>query len=81
MMRIYRVSNAQHDPRGEGVQLVHAIDHLALEVLREVFLLPFRLRGLVQLSHEVEVLHLRPLHASDLMQAFGHFADFDQLIG
>jgi hypothetical protein len=79
-MHTYSAADAQHDASRQCVQLVHSVDHFALEVLREVLLLSFRLRRLVQLLHEVKVLHLGALHATDLVEALGHFANFDHLV-
>lgn len=59
---------------------MHTIDDLSLEILREVLLLPFRFRRLVQFLHEIEVLHLWSFHSSQLVKALGDFAHFDQLI-
>lgn len=77
----HRESDPQHHSGSECVELVHPIDHLALEVLREVALLSPVLRHLVEFLHQVKALHLRSLHPSQLVKALVELRDFNGSIG
>jgi len=46
---------------------MHTINNFALEILREVLLLSLCFGSFVELLDDIEVLHFRPFHSSNIV--------------